>query len=206
MGVKLYGFKFKTTLPAYSIDRAFWLIKALDDFVRPRQKDGQPPLPSSHIQDLIDKGADAERGWEILNELKRKLDSPDYKASRNEVVLLLHCMIALAAHHAVHALLATTPEESGDHFADGKYLLGGAEMLVWGGDDAIVMAAKGRDGAKVTNSIYEPTKTEVFSWCAKSLKPGRSTDSAAREINRTYGIAFDTARKYIKEFKAMNIN
>jgi len=202
MDITLYKFKFNTTLPAHSINRALWLIKALDDFVRHRQTAGQPPLPSSQIQDLIDEGPDSERGWEILNQLKKKLDSPDYKATRNEAVLMLHCMIALAAHHAVHALLAKTPEESSDHFAEGKYLLGGADMLVWGGDDTIVMAAKGRDGAKVTNSIYEPTKASVFSWCATSLKPRQSTDSAAREVSTTFKINFDTARKYIREYKA----
>lgn len=178
-------FKFNAPLPAHSIDRALWLITALDDFVRRRQKNGQPPLPSSQIQSLIDNGPDADKGWEIFNALKNKIDLPDHKATRDEVVLMLHCMVALAAHHAVHALLAKTPEDSGDHFADGKYLLGGAEMLTWGGDDAIVMAAKGRDGAKVTNSIYEPTKADVLSWCAKSLKPRQSTDSAAREVSVT---------------------
>lgn len=205
MGITMYKFKFNTTLPEHSIKRALWLVKALDDFVSRRQAAGQPPLPSSQIQDLIDEGPDADRGWEILNEIKKKLDSPDYKATRNELVNMLHCMIALAAHHAVHALLAKTAEESSDHFADGKYLLGGVEMLVWGGDDAIVMAAKGRDGARVTNSIYEPTKAEVFSWCAESLKPRQSTDSAAREVSSTFRISFDTARKYVKEYKATQI-
>lgn len=201
MTVTMYNFKFKSSLPEHSIGRALWLIKALDDFVRRRQVAGQPPLPSSQIQDLIDAGPDAEGGWEILNALKKKLDSPDYKATRDEVVLMLHCMIALAAHHAVHALLAKTQEESSDHYADGKYLLGGADMLVWGGDDVIVMAAKGRDGAKVTNSIYEPTKSQVFAWCAQSMKPRQSTDSAAREVSTIFKIHFDTARKYIREYK-----
>ncbi|MQA23637.1 hypothetical protein [Rugamonas rivuli] len=198
MTATMYNFKFKTTLPPHSIQRALWLIKALDDFARPRQTNCQLQLPSSQIQDLIDKGPDADRGWEIFNTLKKKLDSPDYKASRNEVVLMLRCMVALAAHHAVHALLAKTPEESSDHFADGKYLLGGCEMLAWGGDDAIVMAAKGREGAKVTNSIWKPTEQDVFDWCSAHRHEYRSIQAAAIEVNKLFGVSVETSKKYIK--------
>jgi len=197
-----YHFTHSHPFSVHSLTRALGSIESLDNIVRLLQVDGLPPLPSSHVQELIDDGPDSEQGWKIFNEMKERFDSDGYKATKSELNLMLTCMIRLALHHAVHSMLAHSHEESSDHFALCEYLRGGVTFLIWGGDDAIVMAAKGRDGAKVTNSIYEPTKVEVFAWCTKSLHTYRSTDAAARVVTELFGVGFDTARKYIKEYKA----
>lgn len=199
MSKNQYKYEFQSALPKYAIERALELIEFSDSLVRGLQRNGFPVLPSTHIQELIDSGPNSAEGWKILNQMKVKFDTVGYKATRPELEKMLFCMIMLVAHHAVHAILAETEEESSWHHGRGQYLIGATDFLVWGGDDAVVMAAKGRDGARVTNSVYDSTKLEVLAWCDLHRNEYRSAEAAAREINKKFGVSIDTAKKYLKE-------
>lgn len=196
-----YKYEFQSELPEYAIERALELIGFIDSLVVGIQRNGLPVLPSTQIQELINTGPNSAEGWKIFNQMKVKFDSVGYKATKSELDEMLFCMIMLIAHHAVHAILAETEEESSWHHGRGQYLVGAVDFLVWGGDDAVVMAAKGRDGARVTNSIYDPTKLEVFVWCDRHRNEYRSAEAAAREVNKKFGVSVDTAKKYLKEHK-----
>ena len=204
MSKREYKYEFHSALPEYAIERALELIEFIDSLATGLQQNSLPVLPSAHIQELINTGPNSAEGWKIFNQMKVKFDSVGYKATKSELEEMLSFMIMLIAHHAVHAILAETEEESSWHYGRGQYLVGATDFLIWGGDDAVVMAAKGRDGARVTNSIYDQTKLKVFAWCDDHRNEYRSAEAAAREVNEKFGVSVDTAKKYFKEHKLKN--
>jgi hypothetical protein len=196
-----FDFVIKTPLPAHSINRAKNFLLELDDFAARLQPSGSPRLLSTHLQLLLAGGADADGGYDLLIKMQEQYGAPGYSMTGVDVQNLITCVVLTAAHLGVHALQAVTQEDSSDYLADARYLRGYADGLVWAGDDALVISAMGRMGAKVSNSIFEPNKRLVFEWCEKNFSEGQSIDSAARAAMLVGGVSFVTTQKYIKAWK-----
>lgn len=193
----------KSDLPAYLIKHAVEILVKLDDLYTELQPEG-PRLLDNYLSELMNNGPEAERSSESLKKMFERYGAPGYKMTKKDAENLISCMIFTALNVGVQALQATSEENAVAHLLNAEHLRGGAALLVWNGDDSLVLAELARRGAKATNAVHQQVKQNVFAWCDQNFAKHKSREAAAYAVMKIEPIRIVTARKYIKEWEEHN--
>lgn len=197
-----YKFEFDhpTLLSAHRVDRAVKFIRQLDDLTATFQPPNSTPL-SAGFWPLFNGQADADQGFEILEKMRESFKAPGFKRTDEVATNYFMCAILIAFHRAVHALQANDEETSIDYMAGANYMLGYVHCLILQAEGPWDISWQTSKGAAVTNSIYNPTKKEVFVWCDENRSKFSSLHKASIAVASAKGIDPRTAKKYITEWE-----
>jgi hypothetical protein len=160
-----------------------------------------PGLLDSLLQGLLDGNANGELMMGKLQAEAERTQAEGYLMTHEEGFKFMMLVILTALHFAVHALQAESTDEASDHICDAQYLRGIADGLLFKGTDALVRADLARVGAKARNAETQEMRMRVEAWCAVNMEKFKSVDAAATAARKEEPISFNTARKWISEYK-----